>query len=108
MDNTLDLIEFLDHIEYCLSLRFKEKWRHRFSTHFVAIFQEKLCAAFEKQKRLKISSLVSTYTRKHKYSLETVMEFLDCIEVEDLYPVVYEDEKYLEEIKKPYLSPRLS
>lgn len=104
MTDTLDLIEFLDHMNYVLSLEFKEKWRYKFSSHFVGIFQDKLLNSFTKQKRLKLSSLFSTYTKKHKYSRETVLEFFECIEIHDLYPVVYEDEKYREEVKRGNLS----
>lgn len=100
MTNTLELMEFFDHMNYVLSLEFKEKWRHRFSSHFVGIFQEKLLSSFTKQKRLKLSSLYSTYTKRHKYSREVVLEFFRCIEVHDLYPMVYEDDKYRESIKR--------
>ena len=95
MEDSLLLTEFLEHLNYCLSLKFKEKWRYRFSTHFIEIFQEKMLKSLETQRPLKKSSLVTTYTRKHKYSVNEVETFFRLISIEDYYPLVYEDKKYL-------------
>ena len=95
MEDSLLLTEFLEHLNYCLSLKFKEQWRYRFSTHFIEIFQEKMLKSLETQRPLKKSSLVTTYTRKYKYSIEEVEEFFRLISIEDYYPLVYEDKKYL-------------
>lgn len=101
MSESIELLQiiYLDHLNHVLSLEFKEKWRYRFSSHFVSVFQEKLLNALVKQKRIKLSSLVSTYTKKYKYDISTVLEFFRCIEIEDLYPVIYEDEKFSRKIK---------
>tara|TARA_R110000824_G_scaffold61487_18_gene163577 strand:+ start:590 stop:895 length:306 start_codon:yes stop_codon:yes gene_type:complete len=96
MEDSLLLTEFLEHVNYCLSLKFKEKWRYRFSTHFVEIFQEKMLKSLETQRPLKKSSLVSTYTRKYKYSTTEVEAFFRLIHIEDYYPLIYEDKKYIQ------------
>tara|TARA_R100001082_G_C4268820_1_gene118820 strand:- start:214 stop:540 length:327 start_codon:yes stop_codon:yes gene_type:complete len=96
MEDSIELTEFLEHLNYCLSLKFKEKWRHRFSTHFIEIFQEKVLKSLDTQRPLKKSSLITTYTRKYKYSVSEVENFFRLINVEDYYPIVYEDKKYLE------------
>jgi len=101
MDDSVQLSEFMEQINYCLSLKFKEKWRYRFSTHFIEIFQEKVLKALETQRPLKISTLVSAYTKKHKYSIVEVRNFFDLVSIEEYYPLVYEDPKYFE-MKKSF------
>ena len=101
MSDELVLSEFLEQIDYCLSLKFKEKWRYRFSTHFIEIFQEKVLKALETQRPLKISTLVSAYTKKHKYSIIEVRNFFDLVSIEEYYPLIYEDPKYFE-MKKSF------
>tara|TARA_R100000458_G_C8216307_1_gene202156 strand:- start:70 stop:384 length:315 start_codon:yes stop_codon:yes gene_type:complete len=95
MSDELVLSEFLEQIDYCLSLKFKEKWRYRFSTHFIEVFQEKVLNAVKTERPLKLSSLVSTYTKKFKYSPSEVREFFLLICIEDYYPLVYEDKKFI-------------
>jgi len=94
MDDTIRLSEFMEQVNYCLSLKFKETWRYRFSTHFIEIFQEKVLKSLETQRPLKLSTLVSAYTKKHKYSIKEVRNFFDLVSIEDYYPLVYEDPKY--------------
>ena len=101
MDDSIELTEFLEHLDYCLSLKFKEKWRYRFSTHFIEIFQEKVLKTLESQRPLKKSTLITTYTRKHKYSVNEVEQFFNLISIEDYYPIIFEDKKYIE-MKKTF------
>ena len=96
MNDSILLSEFMEQINYCLSLKFKETWRYRFSTHFIEIFQEKVLKALETQRPLKLSTLVSAYTKKHKYSIREVKSFFELVCIEDYYPLVYEDSKYFE------------
>ena len=44
-----------------------------------------------------MSSLVSVYIKKHKYSTTEVREFFRVIAIEDYYPLVYEDKKFMEQ-----------
>ena len=99
MNDQIILTEFLEQINYCLSLQFKEKWRYRFSTHFISIFQERVLNSLNTKRPLKMSSLVSVYTKKHKYSPQEVKEFFRIISVEEYYPLVYEDKKYIDQKK---------
>ena len=96
MQDQIILNEFLEQINYCLSLKFKEKWRFRFSIHFLDIFQDKVLNSFKTQRPLKMSSLISVYVKKYKYSPAEVKEFFSIISIEDYYPLIYEDPKYLE------------
>ena len=93
MDDSLVLTEFLEHVNYCLSLKFKEKWRYRFSTVFIEVFQDKVLNSLRTQRPLKKSSLITTYIKKHKYSYQEVQEFFKLINIEDYYPLIYEDKK---------------
>jgi hypothetical protein len=97
MEDQIILNEFLEQVNYCLSLKFKEKWRYRFSTHFIGIFQDKVLNSLNTQRPLKMSSLTSVYIKKHKYSPTEVREFFRMISIEDYYPLVYEDKKYIEQ-----------
>ena len=103
MNDSTMLKEFMEQVNYCLSLKFKETWRYRFSTHFIDIFQEKVLNALESGRPLKLSTLVSAYTKKHKYSLVEVRTFFELVSIEDYYPLLYEDPKYLQ-LKKDSLT----
>jgi hypothetical protein len=94
LDTSIELIEFLDQLNYCLSLDFKEKWRHKYSTHFISIFQEKVLKALETQKPIKLSSLYSVYSKKYKYNTSVLIDFFEDISIEDYYPIIYEDSKF--------------
>ncbi len=94
MDDSIRLSEFMEQVNYCLSLKFKETWRYRFSTHFIEIFQEKVLKSLETQRPLKLSTLVSAYTKKYKYSITEVKNFFELIGIQDYYPLIYEDPKY--------------
>ena len=96
MEDSLMLSEFMEQLNYCLSLKFKEKWRYRFSTHFIEVFQEKVLKSLETQRPLKMSTLVSAFTKKHKYNITEVRVFFDLIAIEEYYPLIYEDKKFLE------------
>jgi hypothetical protein len=105
MEDDILLSEFMEQVNYCLSLKFKETWRFRFSTHFIEIFQEKVLKALQSQRPLKLSTLVTAYTKKHKYNIKEVKSFFELVSIEDYYPLVYEDPKYFEmkkTISKPF------
>ena len=91
MDTNIEIYEFMDQISYCLSLEFKDKWRHKFSPKFIKIFQDKVLKAYETRKPLKRSSLISTYTKKYKYDIKVINDFFECIDINLYYPLVYDD-----------------
>ncbi len=89
LDDKMELEEFLEQINYALSLEFKEKWRHRYSESFINIFQGLLIDAFQQQKPIKISYLENQFTNKHGYDLIQVRDFLQMIDVTIYYPMIY-------------------
>jgi len=96
MEDAIILSEFMEQVNYCLSLKFKEKWRYRFSSHFIEVFQEKVLKSLKSQRPLKMSTLVSAYVKKHKYNPVEVQAFFGLIEITEYYPLIYEDKKFME------------
>jgi hypothetical protein len=91
LDDKLELSEFLEQVNYALSLEFKERWRHKFSESFITIFQEAIIKSFQTQKAIKLSALVSQFTKKHKYDNTLVQDFFSCIDITLYYPLIYRD-----------------
>jgi len=89
LDDKMELEEFLEQVNYALSLEFKEKWRHRYSESFIGIFQSQLINAFEDQKPIKISQLENAFTSKHGYDIALVRDFFRTIDITLYYPIVY-------------------
>lgn len=93
METSIEILEFIEQVNYCLSLEFVEKWRHRYSSHFLKIFQDRVIRAFETHKVIKLSSLYITYTKKHKYAKDHVDTFFKDIDISLYYPLIYNDER---------------
>lgn len=94
LDN--EIAEFLEQIDYALSFKFKEKWKHRFSTTFINVFQEKIITALKRQKPFKLSTLEMTYIKKYNYKKEYVRDFYECINI-GLYKPLVVDDRYKKE-----------
>jgi hypothetical protein len=89
MEYNVEIFEFIDQVNFALSLEFKNKYRHRFSTHFIELFQEKLLKAFEYRKPIKSKDLVKFFTQTHKYSSNVVEDFFEAIDVSLYCPLIY-------------------
>ena len=87
----LEIKELLEQISYALSESFVEKWRHRFSTNFISIFQDRLLKALKTGKPVTLSSFYSLYVNKHKYARSEVEDFFKMIDVSLYKPLVYID-----------------
>tara|TARA_R110002167_G_scaffold122779_6_gene301421 strand:+ start:675 stop:953 length:279 start_codon:yes stop_codon:yes gene_type:complete len=87
--DSIEIKEFLEQVDYALSLEFKEKWRHRFSDHFISIFQDRLLKSFREEKPVKKESLISLYTKKHKYNISEVLCFFEEIDIAIYRPMIY-------------------
>ena len=87
--DSIEIKEFLEQVNYALSLKFKEKWRHRFSDHFISIFQDRLLKSFREEKPVKKESLISLYTKKHKYNISEVLCFFEEIDIAIYRPMIY-------------------
>mgnify|MGYP003153941896 CR=1 FL=1 len=91
IEEHIELQEFLEQVNYALSIEFKEKWKHRFSPHFIEIFQNRILKGLKESKPIKKSTLISLYEKKHKYSETEVSEFFELIDLTLYYPFIYED-----------------
>jgi len=91
VDDKVELYEFLEQINYALSLEFREKWRHKFSDTFIGLFQERIIKSLQTQKPIKISSLKSLYVKKHKYDPQLVSDFFESIDITLYYPLIFRD-----------------
>ena len=89
LDDKMELEEFLEQVNYALSLEFKEKWRHRYSESFINIFQSQLITAFQDQKPIKISQLETTFSKKYGYDISLVRDFFRAIDITLYYPIVF-------------------
>tara|TARA_R110000822_G_scaffold896_5_gene3888 strand:- start:1391 stop:1669 length:279 start_codon:yes stop_codon:yes gene_type:complete len=87
--DSIEIKEFLEQVNYALSLEFKEKWRHRFSDHFISIFQDRILKALKEEKPVKRDSMISLYTKKHKYNISEVLCFFEEIEISIYRPIIY-------------------
>ena len=87
--DSIEIKEFLEQVNYALSLEFKDKWRYRFSDHFISIFQDRLLKSFREEKPVKKESLISLYTKKHKYNISEVLCFFEEIDIAIYRPMIY-------------------
>jgi hypothetical protein len=90
-EDTIEMAEFLEQINFSLSIEFKEKWRHRFSVHFIGIFQSRVLKALQDRKPLKKSTLITLLHKKHKYSMRDIEEFFSLIDLGLYHPFIYND-----------------
>ena len=91
MNTDVDLIDFMDLINYTLHNDFVEKWRYKYSEKFIKHFQIKILESLNKQKVVKLSSLYNYLTKKFRYSSEQVENFFESIDISIYYPLVIYD-----------------
>ena len=91
MNTDIDFIDFMDLVNFTLHKDFVDKWRHKYSEKFIKHFQLKLLESLNKQKVLKLSSLVNYLTKKCRYSTEQVDNFINTIDVSIYYPLIIVD-----------------
>ena len=91
MNTDIDLIDFMDLINYTLHKVFVEKWRYKYSEKFIKHFQIKILESLTKQKVIKLSSLYNYLTKKCRYSSEQVENFFGSIDISIYYPLIIND-----------------
>ncbi len=90
MNDNIDenIIDFLELINYTLSPRFEDKWKHRFSSPFIKLFQLKILESMDNQKPIKKTTLYTYLTKRCKYSADQVDNFFQAIEIEIYDPLI--------------------
>ena len=91
MSTDIDLVDFMDLVNYTLHKDFVEKWRYKFSEKFIKHFQLKILESLTKQKILKITSLYNYLTKKCRYSGDQVDNFFVSIDITIYYPLIIND-----------------
>ena len=84
-----EIIDFIDLLNFTLSLSFINKWRFVFSEKFIKHFQFKLLDALDNQKPLKIDTLYLYLSKKCSYSREQILDFFSSIDIELYYPIIH-------------------
>ena len=85
----IEIVVFLDLINYTLSNAFTEKWRHKYSEKFIKHFQLKLLDSMNRQKPIKKEMLFNYLTKKCKYSQEQVLNFFHTIDIDIYKPFIF-------------------
>lgn len=88
INESIEIIEFIDLLNFTFSDSFVEKWRYKYSVAFVKKFQYKVLLSIQSKKPIKLKSLKQYLIKKCKYSIEQVEDFLEDIEITLYYPLV--------------------
>jgi hypothetical protein len=91
MNTDIDLIDFMDLVNFTLHKDFVEKWRYKYSVKFIKHFQIRILESLNKQKVLKLSSLYNYLTKKCRYSSDQVSNFFESIDIDIYYPLIIND-----------------
>jgi len=84
----IDIVDFIDLINFTLSDEFINKWRYRFSIKFIKEFQDKIIKSLKDRKPIKIDSLIKYLSKRCGYSTEQVCNFLEAIDVKIYQPLI--------------------
>ena len=89
-NDSSEMIDLIDLIDFTLHEDFLQKWRHKYSEKFISAFQYKLLDSLSKRKPIKKSNLESFFKKKLKYSNEQIENFFTSIDVSLYYPIILE------------------
>jgi hypothetical protein len=84
----VDIVDFIDLINFTLSDEFIDKWRYRFSSKFIKEFQSKVIKSLKDRKPIKLDSLTKHLSKKCGYSIEQVKNFFEAIDINIYHPLV--------------------
>lgn len=84
----IEIIEFIDLMNFTLSPEFVEKWKYRFNQKFIKEFQGKIFKALKDKKPIKRTSITNHFLKKLKYSQEQIDNFFEAIDISIYYPLV--------------------
>ena len=87
----INIIDFMDLIEYTLSEKFMSKWKPKYGSRFVNLFQLKFFEYFKDQKIIKRTTLTNFRVKKGKYKVDLVKEFFSDIDIDIYSPFVVID-----------------
>lgn len=82
------LFEFTELLDFTLSNEFINKWKDKYSTKFIKLFQTRLMKCLSDRRCLKLSTLFTFLTVKCSYSRDQVINFFQSIDIEVYNPVI--------------------
>jgi len=82
------LFEFTELLDFTLSNEFINRWKDKYSTKFIKLFQTRLIKCLSDRRCLKLSTLYTFLTIKCNYSREQVLNFLKSIDIEVYSPLI--------------------
>jgi len=82
------LYEFTELLDFTLSNEFINKWKDKYSTKFIKLFQTRLIKSMTDRRPLKINTLYIFLTKKCSYSREQVLNFFQSIDITLYSPVI--------------------
>ena len=72
MNSDIELIDFMDLVNFTLHKAFVDKWRFKYSEKFIKHFQLKILESLNRQKIIKQSSLYNYLVKKCRYNGDQV------------------------------------
>jgi len=82
------LFEFTELLDFTLSNEFINRWKDKYSTKFLKLFQTRLIKSMSDRRPLKITTLFTFLTKKCNYSKEQVINFFDSIDISMYSPLI--------------------
>ena len=82
------LFEFTELLDFTLSNEFINKWKDKYSTKFIKLFQTRLIKCLSDRRCLKLSTLYTFLTVKCNYSRDQVLNFFHSVDIEVYSPIV--------------------
>ena len=87
-DIDIEIVDFIDLLNFTLSDEFIEKWKYRFSIKFIKEFQGKVIKSLKDRKPIKVESLFRHLSNKCGYSADQIKNFFDAIDIGIYHPLV--------------------
>ena len=88
IDTDIEIVDFIDLINFTLSDDFIDKWKFRFSLKFLKEFQTKVIKSLKDRKPIKLESLYKHLSKKCGYSGDQVKNFFEAIDVTEYHPLI--------------------
>lgn len=88
IDDSTEIFEMLDLLNFTFSNQFIEKWKYKYSESFVKAFRNKLLESVKKNKVLKKTQIETYLVTQQKYSILQVRDFFETIELDLYYPII--------------------
>ena len=87
-EELVDIVDFVDLINFTVSDKFIDVWRHKFSEKFLKSFQYKILESMNRQKPIKLNTLFLALQKNNKYSKEQIVNFFDSIDIDIYRPLI--------------------